>query len=84
MKKTEFLTALGERLSGLEPNDLAERLAFYDEIIEDYKADGISEEDAVARIALSQIVFADEDGMADFTLDEKALSKEGYVVTDLR
>ena len=42
------------------------------------------DEDAVARIALSQVVFSDEGGMADFTLDEKALSKEGYVITDLR
>lgn len=50
MNKTEFLRELNHRLSGLDENDLGQRLAFYDEIIEDYKADGVPEEEAVARI----------------------------------
>ena len=50
MNKTEFLMELSHRLSGLDEDDLEQRLAFYDEIIEDYKADGVSEEEAVAKI----------------------------------
>ena len=41
------------------------------------------DEDAIAHIVLTDIVFSDPQGMADFTLDEKSLP-EGYVVTDLR
>lgn len=50
MKKNEFLTELKRRLAGLEQTDVAERLAFYDEIIEDYKEDGVPEEEAVAKL----------------------------------
>lgn len=50
MKKNVFLTELQRRLAGLDQTDVAERLAFYDEIIEDYKADGVPEEEAVAKL----------------------------------
>ena len=50
MNKTEFLSELNHRLWRLEQNDVDERLAFYDEIIEDYVADGVPEEEAVERL----------------------------------
>ena len=50
MKKNEFLTELKNRLAGLEQTEVAERLAFYDEIIEDYVEDGVPEEEAVAQL----------------------------------
>lgn len=50
MKKTEFLGALHDRLSGLPKEDAEERLAFYSEMIDDRMEDGLSEEAAVAQI----------------------------------
>lgn len=50
MKKNEFLTELKYRLAGLEQTEVAERLAFYDEIIADYVEDGVPEEEAVAKL----------------------------------
>jgi len=50
MNKQEFLTELQKRLSGLPKDDIAERAAFYEEIIEDHMEDGITEEEAVAEI----------------------------------
>lgn len=41
------------------------------------------DEDVVALIALTDIVFSEPQGKSDFTLDVKSLSKD-YVVTDLR
>ena len=57
MKKNEFLTELKYRLAGLDQTEVAERLAFYDEIIEDYVEDGVPEEEAVAKLGtLDEIV----------------------------
>ena len=50
MKRQEFLERLGKRLSWLPQGEIAERLAFYNEMIEDQMEDGVSEEEAVARI----------------------------------
>lgn len=50
MTKQEFLTRLEEELSGLPQEDIAERLAFYGEMIEDRMEEGASEEEAVAGI----------------------------------
>lgn len=50
MTKQEFLAGLEEELSGLPQNDIAERLAFYGEMIEDRKEDGLSEEEAIDMI----------------------------------
>lgn len=41
------------------------------------------DEDVVAMISLTQVVFSDPQGKSDFTLDVKSLSAD-YVVTDLR
>ena len=50
MTKQEFLARLEEELSGLPQEDIAERLAFYSEMIEDRMEEGASEENAVAGI----------------------------------
>ena len=48
MSKQEFLVKLRKGLSGLPQNDVDERLAFYDEMIEDRIEEGLSEEEAVS------------------------------------
>ena len=50
MNKYDFLEQLQENLSGLPEKDLAERLIFYGEMIDDRMEDGLSEEDAVAAV----------------------------------
>lgn len=49
MTKQAFLTELQTRLSGLPPEELAERLGFYGEMIDDRVEEGLSEEEAVAQ-----------------------------------
>ena len=50
MTKQEFLLNLRKGLLGLPPQDIEERLAFYNEMIEDRIEDGLSEEEAVAEM----------------------------------
>ncbi len=50
MNKDQFLTALQARLAGLPEADIEERLAFYNEMINDRIEDGLTEEEAVAEI----------------------------------
>lgn len=50
MKKLEFLSLLRSRLSCLPPEEREERLAFYNEMIDDRVEDGLSEDEAVAQI----------------------------------
>jgi uncharacterized membrane protein len=50
MNKQEFLTRLREGLAGLPREDAEERLAFYEEMIDDRVEDGLSEAEAVAEI----------------------------------
>ena len=47
MNKQEFLNELRARLNGLPKNDIEERLAFYEEMINDRMDEGFSEEEAV-------------------------------------
>lgn len=61
MTKQAFLSELRGRLSGLSQDDIEERLAFYNEMIDDRMEEGLSEEDAVSGIGsvdeiVSQIV----------------------------
>lgn len=61
MNKQEFLLRLRKGLSGLPQPDIEERLAFYDEMIDDRLEEGLSEEEAVSAIGsvdeiISQIV----------------------------
>ena len=50
MTKLDFVSALNDRLSGLPQTEIDGRLEFYLEMIEDYIEEGLSEEEAVARI----------------------------------
>lgn len=50
MNKQEFLSTLENKLSKLPRKDVAERIKFYEEMIDDRIEDGLSEEEAVADI----------------------------------
>ena len=50
LKDEKFLDELRNRLSGLPQEDIEERIAFYEEMIDDRMEDGVSEEEAVSRI----------------------------------
>lgn len=50
MRKQEFLSQLRDGLCGLPQEDIAERLNFYNEMIEDRMEDGLSETDAVSAV----------------------------------
>ena len=50
MKKQEFLSLLNKELFGLPSNEVAERINFYSEMIDDSIEDGLSEEQAVEKI----------------------------------
>lgn len=50
MNKAEFLAALRDRIKGLSSEDIAERVAFYREAIEDRMEDGLTEEEAVEQM----------------------------------
>ena len=50
MKKNEFLAALRQTLSVLPQQELEKQLTYYDEMIADMMEDGMTEEDAVAKI----------------------------------
>lgn len=57
MNKLKFILSLHDKLSFLSEEDLEERLAFYNEIIDDRMEEGLSEEEAVAQIgSVDQIV----------------------------
>ncbi len=57
MNKQEFLIALQNGLFGLPQADVAERLAFYSEMIDDRVEEGLTEEEAVAQIGpIDQVV----------------------------
>ena len=50
MSKTEFLYELRRRLAGLPQAEIEERIAFYNEMIDDRIEEGLTEEEAVAEI----------------------------------
>lgn len=56
MSKEEFLAALENGICGLPKEEIEERLAFYGEMIEDLKEDGLTEEEAVAGIGTPEEV----------------------------
>ena len=56
MTKLEFLAALRNKLSGLPAEEIEERLTFYSEMIDDGIEEGLTEEDAVARIGAIECV----------------------------
>ena len=58
MNKQEFLAALREGLRGLPPADIEERIAFYDEMIDDRMEEGLTEEEALAELGPVENVIA--------------------------
>jgi len=57
MKKREFLGVLQRELYNLPQNELEEQLAFYSEMIDDGIEEGLTEDDAVAKIgSVSEIL----------------------------
>ena len=59
MHKQEFLARLRKRLSGLQPDDIEERIGFYSEMIDDRLEEGLSEEEAVLAVgSVDEIVGA--------------------------
>ena len=58
MTKHEFLSALRERLSGLQAEDVDATVAYYREMIEDRVEDGLTEEEAVAALGPLEDVLA--------------------------
>ena len=58
MSKQEFLAQLRKGLSGLPQDDIEGRLAFYSEMIEDRKEEGLSEDEAVAAVGSVDEIFA--------------------------
>lgn len=59
MNKYEFLGELQKRLSILDQEECSKFITYYDEIIEDYKENGISEADAIKKIGSPKTI-ADE------------------------
>lgn len=50
MTKSEFLSALENRLSGLPKDDVQKSIDYYSEIIDDRMEEGLTEEEAVAAV----------------------------------
>lgn len=61
MNKQEFLVELKKSLKGLRKKEIAERVAFYSEMIDDRIEEGLTEEEAVAKISnISEISSTEE------------------------
>ena len=50
MNKSEFISALEQKLKGLPREDVEQSIAFYEEMIQDRMEEGLSEEEATAAI----------------------------------
>ena len=73
MNKYEFMGIIREKLRGLPDAEVADRLMFYGEMIDDLMEEGLSEEEAVARIGTADEVAARIKSEATF---------EGVLVTE--
>ena len=56
MKKEEYLSALREKLTGLPPAEIEDRVAFYEEMIEGRMAEGVPEELAITALGPVDVV----------------------------
>jgi uncharacterized membrane protein len=59
MNKSEFLSVLGNHLKSLEKEEYNKFITFYDEMIEDYKENGYTEEEAIKKIGSPQSIASD-------------------------
>ncbi|MGI6359845.1 MAG: DUF1700 domain-containing protein [Acholeplasmatales bacterium] len=53
MTKKEFINELEKKMKGLPKEDIRDRLLFYNEMIDDYVEDGLTEEEAISKIGSS-------------------------------
>lgn len=58
MNKQQFLEQLSLKLKGLPKEEISERISFYAEMIDDGMEEGLSEEEAVAKIGSVDAVFS--------------------------
>ena len=56
MTKKEFLEKLGELLIEADEDNRENSIAYYDEMIEDFKEDGLTEEEAIKRIGSPDVI----------------------------
>lgn len=73
MTKTEFLSALRDKLSGLPAEDIRKSMDYYDEIIDDRIDDGLSEAEAVD--AIGPVDAAVSEILADISIPKLVKSK---------
>lgn len=80
MNKQEFLKQLGKSLSDLPRKDVAERLTFYSEMIDDRMDEGLSEEEAVCSIGSVDEIVAQATGdfRAVITVEETVKQKRKW------
>ena len=78
MTKNEFLSSLSQTLAELPEQDVAQSLAYYSEMIDDYMENGMTEEEAVETLGsveeVSAQILADVP-VQDRTEDEPAPRK---------
>ena len=58
MNKENFLSKLREKLFGLPQDEIEERIAFYNEIINDRMEDGLTEEEAIQEMGSVDVIVA--------------------------
>ena len=73
MNKQEFLNELEKALRGMPQQDIAERIGFYSEIIDDKIEEGLTEEEAVATVGTVEDIAAQI--LAEIPLSRLAKSK---------
>lgn len=56
MIKSNFITSLRELLSSLDPIELEKFIIYYDELIEDYKEDGLTEDEIINKIGSAESI----------------------------
>ena len=86
MSKKEFFALFRQELSGLPKEDLEERIAFYDEIINDKMDEGKTEEEAIAELDSVQTIvdqIADETSLVKLVKEKYKLKRSlrGWEIT---
>lgn len=84
MTKRQFFDALSERLRALPKEELNRTITYYNEIIEDYIEDGMSEAQVVAQlepvdVIASRILHEEQDGVAAEQLTKQRKKSTGMV-----
>ena len=79
MNKQEFLTRLRLGLAGLPQEEIAERVSFYHEMIDDRVEDGLTEEDTALLEWLTQGVKADLAEAGRLNLEGRLLQMAGSI-----